>query len=66
MKKRYTRPQITQITIDKSISLVMMSNVLGNGNGQGGGWGAGGKPKGAAQATNTQLNSNPFESNPFQ
>ncbi len=43
-----------------------MSTVLGGGNGQGGGWGPGGKPKGAAQVDNTQLTSNPFETNPFQ
>ncbi len=54
------------VKIDKCASLILMSTELGNGNGQGGGWGPGGKPKGAAQVDNTQLNDNPFETNPFQ
>ncbi|MBK3515987.1 hypothetical protein [Carboxylicivirga marina] len=46
-----------------------MSTQLGNGHGQGGGYGPGGKPKGAAQASSpfsdTQLDSNQFNDNPF-
>jgi hypothetical protein len=64
--RKYNKPDITVIELDKSISLIMMSTPLGNGNGQGGGWGPGGKPKGAAQVTSTPLSNNPFEPNPFQ
>ncbi len=64
--RKYNKPDITTIKLDKSISLIMMSTTLGNGNGQGGGWGPGGKPKGAAQANDVQLSSTPFETNPFQ
>ncbi|MCU4156008.1 hypothetical protein J1N10_08465 [Carboxylicivirga sp. A043] len=64
--RKYNKPILSEVKIDTSTSLILMSTVLGGGNGQGGGWGPGGKPKGAAQVDNTQLTSNPFETNPFQ
>ncbi len=68
-RKKYIRPTISVVKIDRSISLILMSTQLGNGHGQGGGYGPGGKPKGAAQASSpfsdTQLDSNQFNDNPF-